>query len=97
MTGAEQALDVKVDIDDHLMLQASLKQYAKYSDYKALYEKVVNPIKGMEEKIDFILKEHQQHHEIVSRYDEVLAEKASKQSIWILEKRFEKYAGLADV
>jgi len=45
---------------------------------KGLYRKVLPPLAKYEDKMNEFSKEHEQSKEIIRRYDEVIADKASK-------------------
>jgi len=61
-----------------------MKRFALYDDYKGLYNKVVPPIKGVENKIDEFTKEHNQMKEIIRKFDEIITTKAQRTEVFQL-------------
>ena len=58
------------DITQHL------KRFALYEDYKTLYDKVVPPLKVVQDIADDLKNDWLKTREIVEQFDEVIATKA---------------------
>jgi hypothetical protein len=60
------------------------KKYAQYKDLKDLYKKTVPAISSFEDKLSEYYTEQEKMKLIMSRFDEVLVNKANKEAIVIL-------------
>ncbi len=75
-----------------------MKNFTTYKDLKELYNKVVPQLSAFEESMASFEKGHSQFSEMLSRYDEVMAQKANKTSLIGVEKKFiDRFAKKEDV
>ena len=65
------------------------KKYCKYQDMKDLYNKVIPTLSQFETKMEEMSTGYEQSMEIIRRYDEIIAEKASKTSIFEIYQHLE--------
>ena len=65
---------------------------------KDLYNRVLPPLKRVEERVLLMSSEHEQNKEMIRRYDEVLAQKANKAALRELKEDADKtYAKMESV
>lgn len=70
-------------------IASDIKNYAKYSEMKELYKKVIPPLKKYEDTMFKVVGEHQRMQEIIRRYDELLTVKVNKSTLVEMEEKAE--------
>ena len=69
-----------------------MKEYAKYVDYKELYEKVVPPVQLLESESQNAIKEVQEIRRVVARFDDILSQKANKPDLIRIDNKFRNFS-----
>ena len=91
-------LNSKARNKDLIKVMDDLKMYATNENLKELYVKVIPQLKAFELSMVEFEKSNSQASEMILRYDEVIAQKASKIQIIDVEKKcYEKFARRDDV
>ena len=91
-------LNSKARNKDLIKVMDDLKMYATNENLKELYVKVIPQLKAFELSMIEFEKSNSQASEMILRYDEVIAQKASKIQIIDVEKKcYEKFARRDDV
>ena len=91
-------LNSKARNKDLIKVMDDLKKYATNENLKELYVKVIPQLKAFELSMVEFEKSNSQASEMILRYDEVIAQKASKIQIIDVEKKcYEKFARRDDV
>jgi NAD+--asparagine ADP-ribosyltransferase len=76
-----ELLKLKVDVEEGQRLWNNFERYAMYDDLKELYMKTVPEIFKFEQKIEEHRTDLVKQNEILRRFDEVIADKASKENV----------------
>lgn len=76
-----EEVQVKLGKEEERKIYEQLKRCAEYTDFKALYKKVVPAIQGFEERMIEYDVEHKQTSVIVRRFDELLATRAAREDV----------------
>lgn len=86
----------KVDLADKVNLEESqriwehFQNYCEYKELKVLYNKVLPEMAKYEKNMEEHRMEIGRFQEVVSRFDEVLANKASRLDVWDLETQLRR-------
>ena len=89
----KSSIKEKADIKSVVQVIDKLKHYAQLKDLKELYEKVVPQLAEFEKSMQDFVTDNLQFKQMITRYDEVMAQKANKTSLIGLEKKCkEKFA-----
>jgi predicted nuclease with TOPRIM domain len=81
--GAE--LELKMPMTEQKKIYDFFKKYAQYKDLKDLYKKTVPEISKFEDKLAEFYTEVEKMKMIMTRFDEVLVNKANKEALLILK------------
>lgn len=87
----EQDVDLKSDRIEVDKIKIMLEDFCKYTDLKALYDKVVPNLQKLEEDLDDLNRDMLTNKEIIRRFDEVMTTKASKITVQRLELLMNDY------
>lgn len=77
----EAELMIKINKDEGAKIWEHFQRFAEYDDLKDLYSKVLPPIAKFEQKLINYYHDNAKTELIVRRFDQVIAEKASKNQV----------------
>lgn len=86
--------DVKLKTynEETLRIWKNFQNYAEYTDLKDLYAKTLPELRKFEDRLQVFQAEQLKTQTIIARFDEVLGDKASKQSIREIHAKFDLHA-----
>jgi hypothetical protein len=85
VTNLSNELDNKLPMTEGRKIYDMFKKYAMYKDLKELYKKCIPAIGQFEDKLSEYYTEQEKMKLILERFDEILNNKANKESITILK------------
>ena len=91
LAGVKADLKNKTYNEETVRIWQHFNTYAEYADLKDLYNKVLPELGKFEEKLVEQNRDNMKVQEIISRFDEVISEKASKQNVREVYDKLEDY------